>query len=135
MLGRSKPVMKTGRIGQAEPGADVVAGLGVGGRGAGQDGDAGEEAAQLPELHVLGAEVVAPLAHAVGLVDGEEGDAGMVCGGCGAVGTSPRRLRVAEPAQALEEALGHERLGGDVQEVEPPAVEVAQDGARLVGVE
>ncbi len=62
-------------VAEPEPRTHVVARLGVGRRRAGHDGYAGEEAAQLPQLHVLGAEVVTPLADAVRLVDGEQGDA------------------------------------------------------------
>ncbi len=119
-------------VGEPEPGAHVVAGLGVGGGGAGEDGHAREEPAELPELDVLRAEVVAPLAHAVGLVDGEEGDAGTVRSRGGLLRVGPGGIRVGQAVQALEEPLGHERLGGDVQQVEAPAVQVAQDGARLV---
>ena len=115
-----------GRVGEPEPHAHVVARLGVGGGGAGHDGHAGEQAAQLPELDVLGAEVVAPLADAVRLVDGEQGDAGRA----GVL----RRVR-RQAVQALEEAVGHERLGGDVQQVELAGVQGAQHAARLVRLE
>ena len=115
-----------GGVGEPEPHAHVVARLGVGGGGAGHDGDAGEQLAQLPELDVLGPEVVSPLADAVRLVDGEQGDAGRAGGAVRAVG---------QPAQPLEEALGHERLGGDVQQVEFAGVQGAQHAARLAGLE
>ena len=115
-----------GGVGEPEPDAHVVARLGVGGGGAGHDGDAGEQAAQLPELDVLGPEVVAPLADAVRLVDGEQGDAGRAGGAA---------RRVGQTAETLEEALGHERLGGDVQEVELAGVQGAQHAARLAGLE
>src|SRR5665647_3528248 len=59
------------RVAEAQAGADVVARLRVGGGRTGDDGDAGEQPGQLPELHVLGAKVVAPLADAMRLVDGE----------------------------------------------------------------
>ena len=112
-----------GGVGEPETEAHVVARLGVGGGRAGHDGDAGEQAAQPAELDVLGAEVVAPLADAVRLVDGEQGDAGR-----GAPG-------VAQPAQPLEEPLGHERLGRHVQQVELAGVQGAQHAARLAGLE
>ena len=116
-VGPVEPGDVDGGVAQPEPRAHVVACLGVGRRRAGHDGHAGEQAAQLPELDVLGAEVVAPLADAVRLVDGEEGDAGL------------------ETVDALEEALGHERLGGDVQQVELAGVQGAQHAARLVRLE
>ena len=88
MLGRSKPVTKHGALAEAEPLAHVLARLRVGGGGAGDERHAGEQPAQLPELHVLGPEVVAPLADAVRLVDGEEGDAA----GCATAGRGQPRL-------------------------------------------
>ena len=121
MLGRSKPVTKQGACDEAEAGAHVVAGLGVGGGRAGDDRHAGKQVAQPPEVDVLGAKVVAPLRHAVRFVDGEQGDGG------GALAV--------EPAQALEEAVGHEPLGGHVEQVELAAVQAAEHAARFVGVE
>jgi hypothetical protein len=53
---------------------DVVADLLGGACGEGRDGMIGEEAAELAELAVFGAEVVAPLGDAMGFVDGEKGE-------------------------------------------------------------
>ncbi len=110
-------------VGEPEAQAHIVAGLRVGRRRAGEYGDAGEEPAQLAELHVLGAEVVPPLADAVGLVDGEEGDAGVAA------------FAPAETSQPLEERGGHQGLGGDVEQVELAAVELCQHAAGLVPIE
>ena len=102
-----------GRVAEAQAGADVVAGLRVGGGGAGDDGHAGEQPAQPAQLHVLGAEVVAPLADAVRLVDGEAGR-----GRCRGV--------IVDLEQARKERLGHQRLGRDVEQVEFAAVQRAR---------
>src|SRR5207237_865233 len=59
------------RLLQVELGDDVAAHLRGGGGGVGVDAGAGEELAQPAELAVFGAKVVAPVADAVGLVDGE----------------------------------------------------------------
>ena len=103
------------RISQAEPGADVLAGGVVGGGGERDERDAGEQLAQAAELDVLGAEVVAPLRHAVRLVDREERDR--------------------ERADELERAVEHEALRRHVEQVEPPAAQVAQHLGRLLGRE
>lgn len=52
---------------------DLSAGAGIGGGGQGQPGNLRELLGQGLQLQVLGAEVVAPLRDAVGLVDGEQG--------------------------------------------------------------
>ncbi|EKY03405.1 hypothetical protein HMPREF9120_02718 [Neisseria sp. oral taxon 020 str. F0370] len=53
---------------------DVGAGFGVGGGGEGDTGNIGEAFGQKAEAAVFGAEVVSPLADAVGFVDGEQAD-------------------------------------------------------------
>ncbi len=57
-----------------EPPHDLGAGLGIGGGGQRHGLDA-EARAQLADPEIIRAEVVAPLADAMGLVDGEQGDA------------------------------------------------------------
>ena len=83
----------------------------VGGGGQGDPRHAGEAVGERREPQVLGAEVVPPLRHAVRLVDREE--------------------RQRHPAEELEEALGQEPLGRDVEQVEVAGQEAALD-ARLV---
>ena len=58
---------------QMQRGEDVVAGAGVGGGGDGDAGHAGKALTEAAQGTVVGAEVVAPLADAVSLVDGDEG--------------------------------------------------------------
>ena len=53
---------------------DFFAGALVGGSGQGDTRNVGEQFGQLAQLQVLAAEVVAPLRHTVGFVDGEQGD-------------------------------------------------------------
>ncbi len=133
---------EAGRVGEAQAGAHVVAGLRVGGGRAGDDGHVGKQLAQPTEVDVLGAKVVAPLRDAVRFVDGEEGDAG---GGRGGRGGRParrparrgahrvaRHAAVAEPPQALQKAVGHETFGRYVEQVELAAVQARQHAARLV---
>ena len=110
------------RVAEAQARAHVVARLRVGGGRAGDDGHAGEQPAQLAELHVLGAEVVAPLADAMRLVDGEQGEAGTGRG-------------LLDLVQAREERLGHQRLGRHVEQVELAAVKPGKHAARLAGLE
>ena len=120
------------RVRQPEAPPHVVAGLGIGGGRARDEGHAGEQRAQAAELYVLRAEVVTPLRDAVCLVDGEQGDAG----GGGARGPGPRGIADRRKLlQAAEEGLGHQRLGGDVQELELPCVQGAQHAPGLVALE
>ena len=65
-------VDELGGVLEAQLGADVVAGAGVGGGGDRQARHAGEQLGQPAQRAVVGAEVVAPLADAVGLVDGDQ---------------------------------------------------------------
>ncbi len=90
-----------------QPLAHVLARLVVRGRGERDERDAGEELAQRAELDVLRAEVVAPLRDAVRLVDREE--------------------RERQLPQHLEEAVEHEALGRDVEQVEVAGPQIAQD--------
>ncbi len=61
-------------VGQLEPLGDLGAGGGRGGRGQGDPGDAGPALVQHRQAQVVRAEVVAPLGHAVRLVDREQAD-------------------------------------------------------------
>jgi hypothetical protein len=72
-----------------------------------------EKASRKSWLAVLGTEVVAPLADAVGLVDGEEGGP--------------------ETAEPLGKAGHGQPLRGDVQENEPTGRELALDHRALGG--
>ena len=88
----------------------------VGGRG--RQGDARGKPDRSPRVAdpgVIRPEVVAPLADAVGLVDGEQG-----------------RL---DPRHRLDEPMAPEPLGGDVDEVIPPRLDLDQPGPLLLGVE
>ena len=67
------------------------------------------------QLHVLGPEVVAPLRHAMRLVDGEQ-----------------RKLRACEQ---VERAIEHQAFGRDVQQIQFAAQQLLFDGARRVGIE
>src|SRR3546814_6253625 len=68
--------------------------------------DVGPALVQQGQLAVLAAEIVAPLRHAMGLVDGEQGD-----------------LRAVEQGQ---EARGEQALGGDVEQVDPAGQQLAR---------
>ena len=94
---------------------DVVAGLGVGGGGEGQQRDAGKTFLEQAQLGVLGAEVVSPLGHAMGLVDGKQGQRYFL--------------------QALQEVFAQQAFGGDVEQVEPVAVQAGEDIAGLFGLQ
>ena len=98
---------------------DVGAHAGRRGGGEGLHGDAGGDLAQAAEHAVLGAEVVPPLADAVGLVDRD------------AVELTP----VVELGDGAAEAAGHRALGGDEQDTELAGVEPIEDGSGFVVVE
>jgi hypothetical protein len=113
------------RLGAAEePCGDLGAGLGIGGRGERDGLDAVEEAPQLADAQVVGAEVVAPLADAMRLVDGEQADADPAqqaagAGGGEALGRHVEELQLA-PAEGRHHRVGlfravagGERAGGD----------------------
>ena len=124
MLGRSKPVDVDGGVREPETLAHVVARLGVGGGRAGHDRDAGEQAAQLPELDVLRAEVVAPLTDAVGLVDGEQGHAG---------GADSCAASAVRPCSRSRKPSVISVSGATYRRSSSPACRRAQDAARLAG--
>ena len=65
-------------VAQGELGDDVAADLFGGGGGVGMDGGVGEELAEAGQHAIFGAEIVAPVADAVGLVDGEGVDADLL---------------------------------------------------------
>ena len=90
-------------VAQVELAGDVLADAGCCGGGERLEGDAGEDVAEFAESAVLGAEVVAPLADAVGLVDGDGGESVGVVGGAGEAG---------------EEAGGEDALGGGEDEAQ-----------------
>ena len=77
MFGRSKPRTIEGGVVHRELLDDVVADRRGGRGGQGEDGGVAELVDRLPEAQVVGAEVVAPLADAVCLVDDEQADAGL----------------------------------------------------------
>ena len=62
------------RLFEPQPLDDVLAGGRIGRSGQRDARHAGEELDQVDQLAIFGAEIVAPLAHAMGLVDGEERD-------------------------------------------------------------
>ena len=99
---------------EAEALADVVAHEGVGGGGQSDDGRVAQAGSGGAEVAVAGAEVVAPLRDAVGLVDGEEGDV--------------------DAAQGGDKTTVGEALGGNVEEAEVAIGDAAQDvGLLLAG--
>jgi len=93
--------------------ADVLPGPGVGGGGHRQPRDPGEDLGQAPQQPVFGAEVVAPLADAVGLVDGDD-----------------RQVNLGQPLQhpGLQEALGR-----DIEEVQGPGLDPRPGGGAVLG--
>ena len=97
--------------GKAQLGADILDRARIGGRGQCQPGDLGEAVRQHPEAAVFRPEMMAPLADAMRLVDGEEGDAAVSP-------PSPRQGAVEGPA----------RSGGDIQQLDGAALrQVAAD--------
>ena len=99
--------------GEAEGVDDVVADLRRGGGGKADDGDAGKGGAEVGQVQEGCAEVVAPLADAVGLVDGDAGQ--LVLG--------------VDGAQRGAEGFRKGVLGRDVEEAgaRVPALQVGQD--------
>ena len=110
-VGAAEAVDEERRIGEAQLGDDVVLDGGRGGGGEGDDGRGAQGGEVFAEHAVVGAEVVAPGADAVGFVDGDEG--GLA------------------PGEHLGEAGDAQALGRDEEEVEG-AVEVVAAG--LAGV-
>ena len=90
----------------------------TGGGGSGRQGQHPPDVqvlGQAGDLEVVGAEVVAPLADAMRLVDGQQRDA-----------LSPKRVQKALVAQAF---------GGDIQQLEPAAVEFVVDLEGLLALQ
>ena len=104
-----------GGIAQAEVLDDVGADAAGRGGGEGHHGQTGQQVAEPGDLPVFGTEIVAPLGDAMRLVDGQGGDV-------------PR-------LQVLLPVVEHQALGGDVEQSKLAAVQAAQSGARLVGIE
>ncbi len=113
-LGPGEAVDELARLAQAQFGADVLAGAGVGCGGHRQARGVREHLGQLAQHAVFGTEVVAPLADAVRLVDGQERD---------------RRAR-----QAVQHPGLHQPLGRDVEEIEPALVDRPPGRLAPVGV-
>jgi len=94
-------------------GQDVLAGVGVRRRGQRHARHGGEQLAQFGEVAEFGAEFVAPLGDAVGLVDGEQCQF--------------------ETREDVDGAVVQQALGGDVEQVEPLLDEFAVDVASFLG--
>ena len=112
MFGRSKPLTKTRASPESEALGDLAPGRRVRSGGQRDAGHVGVALVQHRKLEVLGPEIVTPLRDAVRLVDGEEGDAGAVEEG--------------------EGALAHQALRGDVEQVERSRAGVCLDRADFV---
>ena len=104
------------RIAQAELRGDVAPDARGRGRGVGVQADAGKQRPQLPELPVLGTEVVPPLADAVRFVDGHEADVA-------------RR----EQVEKVLAPFGDEPLRRDVQQPEPSLAQSGHDRRFPIG--
>ena len=94
---------------------DVVARARIGGRGQRHARHAGEVVGQTCQLAIFGAELVAPLRHAVRLVDREQ--------------------RERQARQPLHRAVAQQPLRRDVQQIELLLDQVARDAARLGRIE
>ena len=104
------------RVGaEAEADEDLVADDRGGGRGAGEDARRAQLGEERADLQVVGPEVVAPLADAVGLVHGHE-----------------RRRELRD--ERAEAGVG-EPLGGDVGQLEGAGAQPREPLAHLVGGE
>ena len=106
---------KSRRVAQAQVLHDVAAHAFGGRRGERHDGDVGQQDAELGELPVLGAEIVAPLGDAVRLVDGD-------------------RLHV-PGLQIFLPVIEHETLGRGVEQPPFAAVQAGEPRASLLGAE
>ena len=102
-------------LGEVEVAHDVLGHERRGRGGERQHRHAGKLAAQLGDAQVGGAEVVAPLRDAVGLVDGQQRDL--------------------HPLDAQPEGVGREPLGGDVEELHVAVGAVVQRNVDLAGRE
>ena len=94
---------------------DLFAGAHVGGGGQGDARHMREQLGQLAQLQVFRAEVMAPLRHAVGLVDGEQRDVQL--------------------AQEIEHARLHQALGRQVQHLQLTAAHAPGQLTLLLGVQ
>ncbi len=112
-FGRSNEPTRTRGFASLQLLDDVVAHVLGGGRRVGVQRHAGKRVAQGAELAVLGAEVVAPHADAVRLVDGDE-----------------RQVLLPEEAS---EAVHHQPLGRDVEDLDVPPLNGIDDVVLLVG--
>ena len=100
------------RARKTEPAQHLLASQRVGGRGQGDERHARKTLAEPGHLEIVRPEVVAPLAHAMRLVDGQQAHL--------------------EPAQEALERLGVQRFGRDVEELQPPARGLGADGLFLL---
>ena len=103
------------RVPHRQRGKYIVARARVGGGGERHPRYAGETLGQPGERAVFGAELVAPLADAMRLVDGDQGDV--------------------EPGQPLLRARAAQPLGRDIQKVKPAGIQLTADPALLVRLE
>ena len=103
------------RVAQAQARNDLAPRRFIRGGGKRDAWNAGEALVQHRQLHVLGTEVVAPLRHAMRLVDGEQRELGA--------------------CQKIEGARQHQTLGGDIEQIEFAAQQLLFDGACRVGRE
>ena len=101
-------------LGEAELAGDVVADSLGGGGGVGVDADGGKYVLERFEHAIFGAEIVPPVADAVGFVDGEE--------------------REGRFAEELERALGHELFGRQVELLQAAGAYFFGDAALVVNV-
>ena len=92
---------------------DVGAGFGVGGGGEGDAGNGGIAVGQKAELAVFGAEVVPPLADAVGFVDGKQADGGVV--------------------EKTQKAFGNQAFGRNIKQFQTALGDVLGNLPRLFG--
>ena len=97
------------------PACDLLGHAGSGGGGDGEHGRVAQLGERLGDEEVVGAEIVAPHADAVGLVDDDPGDAGR--------------------PQGAEEGVVAQPLGRDVDELEVAPRQIVEAGAHLVAGE
>ncbi len=112
-LGPREAVDELAGVLELQLGADVVAGAGIGRGGDGEARHVREDLGQAAQHAVLGAEVVAPLADAVGFVDGDQ--------------------RQRQAGQALQHRRLHQAFGREVEQVQRAVVDAAPDVAAGVG--
>ena len=100
---------------QIEALGDLALGRRIGGRGQRDPWDLRPTLVQHGQLAVLGAEIMAPLRHAVRFVDGEQGD------------LAARQQR--------QEATGQQPLRGDIEHVQLASEQFALDAAGGLGIQ